>query len=97
MDHDTYTNKDILAQIDKDFVPVKLNPEQKDIVYKVQNQSLNGPQLLAALTNGQANGYPTIVIMNPKLDQVILAQAGYQDVGQFKKTLETAVATKKGN
>jgi uncharacterized protein YyaL (SSP411 family) len=96
MDHDTYSDKEVLNSINKNFIPVKLNPERTDILYKVDTLSLNGFQLLDLLTNYQRSGYPTIVILNPRLNQVIQAQAGYQDANQFKKTLEAAVAAKDG-
>ena len=96
MDHDTYADAGIQEQINKDFVPVKLNPELKDLVYKVDTMSLNGFQLLDMLTNYQRNGYPTIIIVNPRLKRVMLAQAGYQDANQFKQTLANAVAAKNG-
>jgi uncharacterized protein YyaL (SSP411 family) len=96
MDHDTYADKEVLNTINKNFIPVKLNPERTDLVYKVDTLSLNGFQLLDLLTNYQRSGYPTIVILNPKLNQVIQAQAGYQDAVQFKKTLDAAVAAKDG-
>jgi uncharacterized protein YyaL (SSP411 family) len=96
MDHDTYADAGIQEQIKKDFVPVKLNPEQKDMVYKVDTMSLSGFQLLDILTNYQRSGYPTIIILNPRLKKVMLAQAGYQDANQFKQTLANAVASKNG-
>ena len=94
MDKDTYENEEVVAQINKNFVPVKLNPELKNMTYKVDTMKLNGFQLLDALTNGQRSGYPTIIILNPKINQILQAQAGYQDAAQFKKTLEAAVAAK---
>ena len=64
--HDTYSDAGILNQINKDFIPVKFNPEEKNIVYKVDTNSLNGPELLNLLTNYQPSGYPTIVVLYPK-------------------------------
>jgi uncharacterized protein YyaL (SSP411 family) len=96
MDKDTYEDKDIVASINKNFIPVKLNPELTNIKYKVDTLTLNGFQLLDVLTNGQRSGYPTIVILNPKVNQVLQAQAGYQDAATFKKTLEAAIAAKDG-
>jgi len=94
MDHDTYENEEILSQIDKDFIPVKLNPERTDLKYKVDTMTVNGFQLLDLLTNYQRSGYPTIVILYPKSNQVLMSSAGYQDAAQFKQTLSSAVAAK---
>jgi uncharacterized protein YyaL (SSP411 family) len=94
MDHDTYENSDVRDQINKDFVAVKLNPELQGKVYKVDTLSLNGFQLLDVLTNYQRSGYPTIIFVNPKVNQVMYLSAGYQDAGQFKQTLTSVVATK---
>ena len=94
MDHDTYSDAGILNQINKDFIPVKFNPEEKNIVYKVDTNSLSGPQLLNLLTNYQPSGYPTIVVLYPKKNTVLLSQAGYQTAVQFKQTLANVVAAK---
>ena len=96
MDHDTYTDAGIQEQISKEFIPVKFNPEEKNIVYKVDTMSLNGPQLLNLLTNYNPSGYPTIVVIYPKKNAVLLSQAGYQNAEQFKQTLTNVVAAKDG-
>lgn len=96
MDNETYKDKDVMKALEKNFVIVKLNPEKTDVVYKVDTLSLTGYQLLNVLTNGQRTGFPTIVVVNPRLNQVIHAEAGYQDPSAFKQTIEKVLANKDG-
>jgi uncharacterized protein YyaL (SSP411 family) len=96
MDNETYKDKEVMKTLEKNFVIVKLNPEKTDVTYKVDTLSLTGYQLLNVLTNGQRTGFPTIVILNPKQNQVIHAEAGYQDAAAFKQTIEKVLANKDG-
>jgi len=91
LDHDTYGNEEIIDMLSKDFITVKLNPEDNSSKYILDKQELTGSALVNALTNGGTSGYPTIVFIYPKKKQVFF-QAGYQDPKAFKKTLEGVLA-----
>jgi len=93
LDHDTYSNPDVIDMLSKDFITIKLNPEEKDIKYLLDKQELSGGALVNALTNGGTSGYPTIVFIYPKKKEVFF-KAGYQDAKTFKNTLETVLAKK---
>ncbi|MCX6350452.1 MAG: DUF255 domain-containing protein [Bacteroidetes bacterium] len=94
MDKDTYTKKQIIDYINKEFVPVKLNPEL-DGKYNVDTFKLSGEQLFNTLTNNKNTGYPTIIFIYPKERQITLFP-GYQDAEKFKTTLEGVVANHPG-
>lgn len=58
MDKNTYTNELVIAAINKDFVPIKFNPEL-DRRYINGGDTLSGRELLGALSGGNSSGYPT--------------------------------------
>jgi thioredoxin-related protein len=95
MDRDTYSDKDVISSVNKNFIAIRLNPEKTDVVYKVDTLSLNGYQLLNVLTNGERTGYPTTVFLNARLNQVLKAESGYQDVATFKKNMDDALGQSK--
>lgn len=95
MDRDTYTDKEVISTINKDFVAVKLNPEKTDMKYKLDTFNLSGYQMQNLLTNGRRTGFPTTVFFNPRLNQVLLAQAGYMDPENFKTLLNQVTSNKK--
>lgn len=86
MDRDTYSSEEIAQLIDKDFIPVKFNPEITNKKYNVDGSLLTGPELLYALTNGQRIGYPTTFFLFTQKKQVKLKQ-GYLDAVKFKQAL----------
>ena len=88
MDHDTYTNPDIIKYINSKFIPIKLNPEAAG-TYKVDSMSMSGAQLMGMLTNNQSTGYPTIVFIYPNRN--IELYPGYQDAKGFQSTLSAVV------
>jgi uncharacterized protein YyaL (SSP411 family) len=91
MDRDTYTDKDVIKLLNNDFVAIKFDPERKDKKYLIDTLSLDGQSLMNMLTNGQRLGFPTMVVINPKDNNIIYAEAGYQDAAQFKKTLQAVL------
>ena len=93
MDHDTYTNPEVIKYINSKFIPIKLNPEAEG-TYTVDKMSMSGMQLMGMLTNNQSTGYPTIVFIYPNRN--IELYPGYQDAPGFKSTL-TKVADSPNN
>lgn len=94
MDRDTYTNAEVIKKINQYFIPVKFNPEIKDVMYKIDDQSLTGPQLYSQLSRGEATGFPTVyyVFTNKK---ALFLDAGYKDASAFLQVLDMAIAESK--
>jgi uncharacterized protein YyaL (SSP411 family) len=93
MERDTYTHPEVVKLINKYFVAVKFNPEQRNVVYEVDGNKMNPQQLFSNLTQNQANGYPTTVFLFTKEKRVYL-QAGYLDPANFLKVLNEYTAAK---
>ncbi len=89
MDKNTYTNEQVIALINKDFVPIKFNPEL-DKKYINGTDTLNGRQLLGALSGGNSSGYPTTYFYLTKKN-VMYQEAGYIEPVKFSSIL-TGVA-----
>ena len=90
MDRDTYTNTDIIKKINQHFVPVKFNPELKDKIYKIGEDTLTPPQLYGMLTQGKSTGFPTTYYIYPAKMKVFI-DPGYKGPDDFNKILDLAV------
>ncbi|MFO7668364.1 MAG: DUF255 domain-containing protein [Bacteroidales bacterium] len=89
MDASTFSDPDVIAALNRDFYPVKLNAEGKediligDHTYKfVDNGSRGYHELAAIVTKGRLS-YPTISCVDEK-GRVLNAYPGYKDADQFK-------------
>ena len=94
MDRDTYTDPEVIKKINEYFIPVKFNPEIKDVVYKIEDQSLTGLQLYSQLTQGQSTGFPTVYYIFTAKKQILL-DAGYKDAPNFLKMLDYTIEQSK--
>lgn len=94
MDRDTYTNPDIIKKINEHFVPIKFNPEIKDVTYTIGDKSFKPEELYYMLTNGNATGFPTTYFIYPKKMSLFL-EAGYKDSASFTQILDAAIAESK--
>lgn len=94
MDRDTYTNGEVVKKINEYFIPVKFNPEIKNVVYKLDDQTLTPQQLYAQLTRGESTGYPTVYYIFTNKKSVFI-DAGYKDADAFLKILDMAIAESK--
>ncbi len=90
MDRDTYTNEEIIKEINKNFVVIKFNPELENIVYDLDGQKISGRELFGQLTQGKSTGFPTTYFIQPNKKQIQIA-AGYLGPDEFKKVLEQAL------
>lgn len=91
MDRDTYANKGIIDKINKNFVPIKFNPEQQGVYY-IDSTQYSGPQLYAMLSNNRPSGYPTTYFLIPKGDVMYVERvAGYQGPDNFGATLDKII------
>ncbi|MBT3302590.1 MAG: DUF255 domain-containing protein [Bacteroidetes bacterium] len=86
MDKDTYTNPEVIKLIDKHFIPVKFNPELKNIQYDIEGKKYTGMQLYGMLVQNQRTGYPTTVFLYTKEKKLYL-EPGYKNAAQFNQIL----------
>ncbi len=93
MDKETYAKPEIIALVKKHFIPVKFNPEIKDIVYTYNGKQYNGRELSGVISNNQITGYPSTLFIDTKNNKVSIV-AGYQNPVEFKTTLEQFIPKK---
>ena len=95
MDRETYTNAQVIAVLNNEFVCVKFNPEVEK-KHKFGAYNLSSNELLYWLANGQPGGYPTsYFIFNPSKNDKRAAQAGYLPPDQFLNLLGEVIKRKK--
>jgi len=90
MDKNTYENANVIQIINKDFVAIKFNPEL-DKKYINGTDTMNGRQLLAALSSGNSSGYPTTYFYLTKKN-VMYQEAGYIEPVRFESLLKEILA-----
>lgn len=91
MDKDTYAKKEIIDKVNKNFVPIKFNPEKQGVYY-IDSTAYSGPQLYAMLSNNNSTGYPTTFFLIPKGDVMYVERvAGYQAAETFASTLDKII------
>lgn len=90
MDKNTYGNAAIVNMVNQSFVPIKFNPEL-DKKYINGKDTLDGRQLLYALSGGNNSGYPTTYFYLPRKN-IMYQEAGYIEPVQFETLLKTVLA-----
>lgn len=87
MDRDAYAKEEISKIVNKDYVPVKFNPEIEGVKYLYNGKTYTGQQLAGVLSNFQINGYPTTIFAYPKknITEIVV---GYKNAEQLKPILE---------
>ncbi|MCB0734899.1 MAG: DUF255 domain-containing protein [Bacteroidetes bacterium] len=93
MDKDTYEKSEIIERINKDFIPIKFNPELAGS-YNVGDTSISGRALLSALSRGKSSGYPTTFFFLPS-SNVMYQYPGYMNAEQFAQLLDEMVRVHK--
>jgi uncharacterized protein YyaL (SSP411 family) len=92
MDRDTYAKSEIIASINKDYIPVKFNPEITGVEYTYEGKKYtNGQELAQVISQNRISGYPTTIFIYPK-GQKTNVIAGYFNAQQFKPILDNTVA-----
>ena len=95
MDRETYTNAQVIAVLNNEFICVKFNPEVEK-KHKFGAYNLSSNELLYWLANGQPGGYPTsYFIFNPAKNDKRASQAGYLPPDQFLNLLGEVIKRKK--
>jgi len=94
MDKETYAKANVIEEIEKNFVPVKLNPELQK-TYSYEGKSYTGRELqqrLNSLGAGGFKGYPTTVFVVPQNgEDVVMIVSGYLQADQFVEVLKQMV------
>jgi len=91
MDKKTYTDAGVIEVLNRNFVCVKLNPEQ-NVEYTFGDKTMKADVLLQFLGSGQVTGYPsTIFWPNPATNQQRYLQAGYMGPSDFLALLDAAI------
>ena len=72
-------------------MPIKFNPEIKDVTYTIGEKSFSPQELYYMLTNGNSTGYPTTYFIYPK-KMTLFYEAGYKDSTSFNTILDAAIA-----
>ena len=90
MDKKTFADSSVIEKMNEHFVAIKFNPEIKDKMYIIGEDTLNGPQLLYALSNNKPGGYPTMFYFIPQTKKMY-QQPGYQDVTQFHESMDNLI------
>jgi uncharacterized protein YyaL (SSP411 family) len=90
MDKDTYSKSEIIEFINKNYIPVKFNPEINNIRYQYKNMNLSGMELMGAIGNNEIRGYPATVFLHPAKDQYRVV-SGYYDATRFQNVLTSII------
>lgn len=89
MDADTYADPEIVAKINRHFIPIKFNPELEG-GYNVGDTVISGRDLLGALSRGKSSGYPTTFFYVPN-QNVMYQFPGYMNPESFHKVLDEMI------
>lgn len=94
MDQKTFSDAGVIAKVNKDFIAIKFNPEKKDQQYFLGKDTLNGQQLLYALSQGKPSGYPTFYFLVSQTNQMF-QEPGYKDVEAFTSLMDRLLQIQK--
>ncbi len=99
MDKKTYTDPNIIKQLNKDFVCVKFNPEKRNDSLVFDTSIINNRMLHSFLFDRRSSGYPTTSFwVDPNKQGRLEVVPGYMDPNTFSalltrvKGLRTAAA-----
>jgi uncharacterized protein YyaL (SSP411 family) len=90
MDKDTYSKSEIIEFINKNYIPVKFNPEINNVRYQYKNMNLSGMELMGSIGNNEIRGYPATVFLHPAGDQYRVV-SGYYDAARFQNVLTSII------
>jgi uncharacterized protein YyaL (SSP411 family) len=94
MDRKTYADPAVIAKLNESFICVKLNPETAS-VYKFNDKTWQGSELLQFLGNGSVTGFPTTIFWpNPSSDNNRYVQPGFLPPNDFSNLLDKAKGKK---
>lgn len=94
MDRDTYSQPEVIAKINSQFIPIKFNPEIQDRTYRIGTETYSGAQLYQLLTQGNPTGFPTIYYIFTAKKRIML-DPGYKGPENFLQILDHVVEESK--
>lgn len=94
MDRDTYSQPEVIAAINQNFVPIKFNPEIQNDGYMIGDKKYNNQELFYMMTRGESTGFPTTYYIYPNKMSIFM-DPGYKGPADFMKILEMAIAESK--
>lgn len=93
MDANTYSKSKVQTAILKRCIPVKFNPEIKDVKYDYKDKSLDGSELLYSFVNNPNEiGFPMTVIVDPANNKLRWVQMGYMEADAFIQNMNEAIS-----
>jgi thioredoxin-related protein len=94
MDRQTYVDSAVIANLNTDFVTVKMNPE-KDHTFTFGDTSMSNSELYLWLGYGKRNGFPTTYFwLTPNKSEERYCLAGYHEPAAFITILNQVKAKK---
>lgn len=93
MDRETFTKTEVIDLINKEFVPVKFNPEVQGATYTFNGKQYSGQELAAIISNNQLSGFPSTVFYFPKTNEFKM-EVGYKNPQAFTEILNNMVKYK---
>lgn len=94
MDRETYAKQEVSSLINDKFIPVKFNPEIRDVEYEYNGKKYNGQQLTGVISNYQLKGYPATIFINTKTHKISLV-SGYKNAQEFTGILNNMLTEMK--
>jgi uncharacterized protein YyaL (SSP411 family) len=92
MDRETFAKPEVIDLINKEFVPVKFNPEAQGS-YTFNGKQYTGSELAALISNNQLSGYPSTVFYFPKTNEFKM-EVGFKNPQAFTEILNDMVKYK---
>jgi uncharacterized protein YyaL (SSP411 family) len=94
MDRDTYSNPEVIKRLNKYFVVIKFNPEQREKTYDIDGQMFTAKDFFAQLSRGESTGYPTTYFIDPR-KKSLFVDPGYHDAASFIQILDHVIEDSK--
>ena len=91
MDRDTYANPEVIKKLNKHFIVIKFNPEQREKTYDIDGQTFSARDFYGQLTRGENTGFPTTYFIHPKKKSLFI-DPGYHDAATFLGILDKVIA-----
>ncbi|MCF8253718.1 MAG: DUF255 domain-containing protein [Bacteroidia bacterium] len=90
MDRDTYSHPEVIKKLNKHFIVIKFNPEQRDKTYDIDGQTFSARDFFAQLGRGENTGFPTTYFIDPQ-KQSLFIDPGYHDATAFLGILDHVI------
>lgn len=91
MEKETFSNPEIVELINKNFIAVRINPEDTKTLYDYNGKKLTARQLMILLSAELKHDfkYPAIILIYPTANNLVFREEGFQKAGAFKQLLKS--------